>query len=196
MFLKIKEKLHKFLFPDHHKTIGNLNVAVSMTVDTLNKERETFKKQLESLQKEVQDELEKKPSMADLMRESLGLYTMNITDVDEDGLPKHFLNTDDKDKRNMYIAQLAQIQQLEVWPIMCQNHIDTQGNFIVRNADGELQMLSGRMTINGISLLKHEVKKGFEEYQEGRKPSEDFDPDETTEGIIINNLIEKNEHKN
>ena len=68
---------------------------------------------------------------------------------------------------------------------MCKNHIDTQGNYSFRNADGDLQMLAGRMSVNGIRLIQKDVEKGFLEYQEGRKPPEEFDEFETTEGIII-----------
>lgn len=130
-------------------------------------------------------ELPDNPILANLMRANLGLVPIDFTNIDEEGLPPHFLSTASKDTREMYITQLAQIQQLEVWDAMCKFHIDTQGNFSFRQADGELQMLAGRMSVNGISLLKNEVRKGFEEYTEGRKPPEEFDEFELGEGVII-----------
>ena len=43
---------------------------------------------------------------------------------------------------------------------------------------------SARFQISGISLVRDEVQKGFEEYMEGSKPKDDFDPtDHSTEGI-------------
>ena len=140
----------------------------------------------EKLKKEI-EELKKKPevSLADLMRDNLGLAVLDFNTVKEDGIPPHFLDTDKKDLRELYINQLAQIYQLEVFHAMCKNHIDTQGNYSFRNADGDLQMLAGRMSVNGIRLIQKDVEKGFIEYQEGRKPPEEFDEFETTEGIII-----------
>ncbi len=141
------------------------------------------------LRMEVIDLDKSKPTMADLMREMLGLTHLNFSDVDKEGVPKHFLDTE-KETRKMYISQLAQIQQLDVWQVMIKNHIDTQGNYSFRTADGELQMLAGRMSVNGISLVRDEVKKGYDEYMEGRKPKEEFDEFEVGEGIIINKLDE------
>lgn len=173
MIKKINKKIAEFLFPT---VINDLRYSA-------------FAKELEKIRLEEKiKELEKRPVpiMADLMRDSLGSYTVNATEVEKDGLPKHFLNIDDKDKRALYITQLAQIAEMEVWEAMWKNNIDIQANFVIRKADGELQILFGRGTINGISLLRDEVRRARAEYDEGRKPKEEFDEFETTEGITIN----------
>lgn len=180
MFKKIQKKMAVFFFP---RTIGDLRLRLlskDMEMDSREKKMQELLLELKALKKKEQSF-----SHADLLRANLGAYVVNLSAVEKDGFPKHFLDLTDKDKRALYINQLAQIFQMEVWDVMWKYHIDTQGNFIMRKADGDLQTLFGRATINGISLLRDEVQKGFDEYQEGRKPKDDFDPDEMTEGIII-----------
>ncbi len=127
------------------------------------------------------------PTMADLMRASLGIITVDFVHQ-ERGVPDHFLNlpdnTDGKAKRDMYIGQLYNIQQLEVWDAMIKNIIDTQGNFTLRIAKDDMEVFAGRMMIAGVSLLRDEVKRGFDEYVERSKPKDEFDAtDHSTEGI-------------
>jgi hypothetical protein len=175
MLKEIKNKIHNFLFKDKRDQIDSLKGLVAqMNIKLMESEKKPL------------------PKMADLMRDTMGLVMSDFSNVKEDGMPRHFLDIEDKSKRTLYINELAQIYQTEVWEVMCKNHIDTQGNFSFRQADGELQLLSGRMTVNGISLLRKEVKRGFEEWMDGRKAPEEFDEHETTEGININNIIDKN----
>lgn len=190
MFKKIKAKLHKLLFPSFDLELFTLRDEVIFNEEYI----KNTNKVMDLLRKEKS--VSKEPTLSDLTKKFLNGYEIDFFNVkrsddpEENGYPNHFLNIEDKDKRSMYIGQLAQIQTLEVWPVMLQYHINTQGNFIARKAEGDIQMLCGRMTMNGVSLLRNEVQKGFEEYQEGRKPPEDFDEHEVSEGIIISNIIE------
>lgn len=169
---KIKDKLHRLLFPLKEAEI------VSIT---------ELKVHLKDLEKNLRDSKNTpSPSLSDLMRETLGLVRLDFTNVDK-GITPHFLSSASKDKRTQYVNELHQIFQYEVWELMCKNHIDTQGNFSFRTADGELQMLAGRMSVNGIELIRQEVKRGHEEYLERSKPPEEFDKFETTEGVPIKN---------
>lgn len=175
----VTKKLAMFFFP---QTINDLRYSVLMKELTIERLKEEINEKETQLDKVL---MKPTPTMADLMRETLGSYTINANEVESDGLPKSFLSVEDKDKRTMYITQLAQIAQLEVWEVMCKNLIDIQANFVIRKADGELQIVFGRGSINGITLLRNEVRKGFAEYEDGRKPKEEFDEFETTEGITI-----------
>ncbi len=195
MFLeKIKTKLHKVLFPNFYIKIGDLNKEIEETNELLHAVEDNAKRiAIEKAQ--LQTKLENQPTMADLMRENLGLVTLDFSNAQEDGTPVHFLDLLSKDKRMQYINELHQIFQLEVWEVMCKNHIDTQGNFSFRKADGEIQNLAGRMSVNGISLLRNEVKKGHEEYVERSNPAnKDYEKDddeqfEVGEGIIIKDKV-------
>lgn len=186
MFIKKnKEKLHKFLFPEFNKKLEELRGQVIDLVDDREESQIRHQREQDELRHEVNEKTMTQPLLADLMRENLGIVKINFSNVPEDGIPNHFLDVEDQNKRTQYINELHQIFQFEVFHAMCQNHIDTQGNFSFRTADGELQMLAGRMTVNGISLIRNDVRKGHEEYMERSKPKEDFDEFETTEGIII-----------
>jgi hypothetical protein len=159
--------------------------------------RDSIKKNLKEVSEKYQTLLATRPSMADLMRQNLGTYKVNFSNVDKQGKPYDFLDEEriGKDTRLTFISQLAQIWGLEAFQAMCNYHIDAQGNFSFREADGEVQILAGRMTVNGISLIRNEVKEAFEEYMDKHTPQEDEeDEDEggekkTTTDIIIDSVI-------
>lgn len=186
MFQKIKDKIFKILFQQRWNEL----YISSSTFAGLSFDLTRAQNEIKILEKELKKYSIPPPTIADLMRANLGLEQIDFVNVDDKGHPPHFLNTELKETRDMYLAQLEQIWNLEVWHAMCKYHIDTQGNFSFREADGELQILAGRMSVNGISLLRNEVKKGHEEYADRSKPPEEFDEHELGEGII-NNIINK-----
>lgn len=172
MLKKIKEKLHKILFPSQAREIDFLSEQVDF---------------LESVIETEPTQKTPAPNMADLMRDSLKLITVDFVHQ-EKGVPNDFLNTSDdesgKELRKMYIGQLYQIQQMEVWKAMTQNMIDIQGNYTLRVAPTDMEVFAGRMMIGGISLVMEKVKQGYDEYMEGSKSPEEFDAtDHSTEGI-------------
>lgn len=190
---RIKTKLHSLLFPDQVKRTENLEKLYHHWKEAYDRKSTRVYSLEEKLDKKNKEPPKREPTIADLMRDTLGLEQVNFYDVEQStdpattALPKHFLNTDSKEKRAMYIAQLAQIQELEVWEVMCRYHIDYQGNYSFRKALTDMEVFSGRLSVNGISLLRNDVRKGHDEYVEGRKPKEDFDEFETTEGVPFKN---------
>lgn len=185
---KIQQQLHRFLFPRY------TNRLTELLADTILLKTETYK--LREVNKKLDTELKVMkttvtPSLADLMREVLGLEQLDFTNVvqSEDiktaGLPRHFLDTENKDKRAAYIAQLEEIYNTEVWHEMVKYHKNYQGNFSFRKALDDMQIFAGRMSVNGISLLQNDVQFGHDEYAERSKPPEEFDKFETTEGFTI-----------
>lgn len=177
--MNIKERAHRFLFPDFVKKYANMEYENIRLEQKIKRETEIG---------------ELKPTMADLMRESLNLITIDFSSAREDGLPRHFLDTDDKQKRSTYITQLASIWQMEGFQEMVKNHIDTQGNKSIRLAADDFQVWAGRFSINGISLIRNEVKAGYETWIEETKPKKDdpdFDPHQLDEGIIISDNEEE-----
>lgn len=168
----IKEKIYNFTFPEYKKTYDDLLLTYRIRGDLIKKQD----LQIGELELELIDLKQKPtPSMADLMREVLGITSLNIGVTETDGYPKHFLDTYTPAERDMLTAQLHQIQSLDVWKAMTKYHIDKQGNFIVKHADGDTQMLSGRMVIAGIRLIEDEVLAGHNEYLDRSKPPDEFD---------------------
>lgn len=181
----MKDKLHGILFPRYQTKIRAIVSEARRQKD----EAEGWKHQTEQqkqftgwkedrikvLEQQVKElENKPKPTMADLMREILG-GAVNFTDVESDGLPKHFLDTATPKEREMFIAQLHEIANLEVWGAMMRYNIDLQGNHIVRLAPDDIQASFARGTINGLSMLRNEVRKGSAEYVDRSKPPDKFD---------------------
>lgn len=218
-FKKILPKLHNYFFPIYAKKIAILKQKVGFQDGELASERIELIKTKEELKKlyyrmkaEEAKQFEKKPTMADLMRECLGLLPIDFTNVIESatpeeiarmspeevansnkdiGLPKDFLDTLDPKMRETYIAQLYQIWNMEVFNVMCKHYIDLQGNWTLKKAVDDMQLFAGRMSINGIYLIKNKVKDGHDEYKERSKAPEEFDEHELDEGFDITNLTNK-----
>lgn len=185
MLKDIKDKLHSFLFPRYQQKIRAIVFEARkykhnyhITATKLKELQGLFddrSAEVREIRRDM-DKLNVKPTIADLMNEILGSSSMNFSNTESDGYPKHFLDTLIPAQREAYVAQLHQIHNLEVWKDMTDYHTNVQGNFIARHAEDDTQMLCGRMTINGISLLKTDVDKGHLEYQDRSKPPDDFDP--------------------
>lgn len=218
---KILPKLHKFLFPRFHKesvfVADRYNDAVKEIERLKIQDRILTDTQLELKEKVIEiDKLRKilkvKPTMADLMRECLGLLPIDFTNVKTDstleermqmspeelekcdkeiGLPVDFLDTLHKDKRETYIAQLYQIWNMEVFSVMIDYYINLQANWSFKKAVDDMQLFAGRLSCNGIYLIKNKTKAGHDEYKERSKPPEEFDEHELDEGFDISNLTNK-----
>lgn len=183
----MKDKLHALLFPRYqekvraisrearkHKQAADSKDLHIQSMTEWRKKKEDELKHLESYIAGLQKSIDEKPAMADLMREILG-SPVNFTDVEADGLPRHFLETGTEKQRQMYVAQLHEISQLEVWPVMLRYHIDLQGNHIVRLSPDDIQSSFARGTINGFSMLRNEVRDGNAEYVDRSRPPDKFD---------------------
>ena len=177
MFKKIKQQLHKRFFPLQFNELVALRILTAVNIED--------KKQL---RQEIKDlKATPKALLSDIMKQSLGLITVDFVHQ-EHGVPNHYLNLPDtldgKAKRSMYITQLATIQGLEVWPVLMENLINTQGNYTLRLGQTDMDVFAGRFQISGISLVRDEVLNGFNEWMEKVGPKEEFDPtDNSTEGI-------------
>ncbi len=248
--LKIKTKLHKFLFPSQVKRIESLESIAGYhlaqkeiwqtrfnelnnkftdlektisnqgkSFDSINDEfklykkttrrvlaipdnsdilphmemiartRKEFLKTISDLNKEISILKEvPKPSMADLMRENLGVQRLNFNY--KDGIVPNFLAIINPIKRKTYINQLAICWQQEAFQELCKNFIDFHGNFAIRTSNTEQEDWAARMTINGICEVRDAVITAHEEYIEGSKPKEELTDDEkfgTTEGVPFKN---------
>lgn len=169
------------------KTIKNwiFNTFFSDKVELVNSLREEksywelkhAEMKAESAQLQQEYEAQKalpKPKMSDLMRDMLGLYTINIADVNKQGLPAHPLDAP-KQIRDHRIAQLATVFTNETFQILCNYLVDVQGNFMVRTANGDTQLSFGRGSINGIETIRSELSKAQMLYEEANSPPEEYD---------------------
>ncbi len=184
--MSIKDTLFRLLFRDKFMDLYHSKKNVEMLSDSLdnaNVDYTRLENEVIYLKKQLERKsgmILKEPTMADLMLERLKVYNIDFSNTVKTGenpwLPPHYLYDEtDEDTKKLLIAELNSIYSTSVWPKMIGYHINSQGNFTVRVADGEQQILAGRMTINGISLLDQDVRTGYNLYQESRKPEEEFD---------------------
>src|SRR6266403_3045694 len=98
--MNLREKLHKWLFPEQHRTMKDAESQREASWRKWSDEHEAFK---------AYRARQPNPSNADLMRESLGLMKLDFVNAQPDGLPRHFLDIDDVPKRTLYVSQLNEI---------------------------------------------------------------------------------------
>lgn len=167
------------------------------TVQSILNEKDKYSHEIFDLWKKVkslENELEpyKNRSVADVMKQELGILPIDFTNV-HNGAPMDFLNIEDKIKRQQYVAQLAQIYELEVFPVMIHYFINLQGNYSFRTATTDLEIFAGRMTVNGISLIRNKVKEGHDEFMEGRTGKDDDEEENHSspdDEIIISEVMQ------
>lgn len=175
----MKQRIHKFLFPVEYERVDNLTKDVVFLKADLKRRNQLIQ------------ELEKRPKFTTQnISEVLGTSVIDFVNVDKNGIAPKFLSNISPEKRKFLITQLAQIWQLEAFQMLCESHINSQGNFITRQAQDDLQMFCGRMIMKGVALVRDEVKEAFEEYQEGRDPDNKDYEKGSDESFEIGNGIE------
>ena len=173
----IREKIHKTLFPTYHRE-AITHIVTKTNFDIYYKQSQEKEEKIKQLNKEIEDlkQQNSKKSAERLLKYSISSDPIDFINVDQDGLPNHFLLIDDAKKRTMYISQLHEIYTLEVWHEMIKYYINAQANYTMRNNNKtETALLTGRAAINSIAELKYEVDKGHLEYVDRSKPPEEFD---------------------
>lgn len=118
-----------------------------------------------------------KSTLADLMRENLGLVPIDFSGVSKEGLPQHPFDAP-KQIRDHRIAQIASLHNNDSFQLLCKYLIDVQGNYSMRNALTWEQDMFGRASINGISVVMAEISKAQALYEEANSPPDDYDEHE------------------
>lgn len=157
----MKEKLFKWLFPEKTKEIEVLKQKVYIG----QKDREYWK-----------ELYEEKPTMADLMRDSLGLPMIDFINVDKDGEPPHYLHGLDEDKRAIFIGELSNIYRKPEFKAVINYWTNLFGNYAVRNADKDPQ--PGRYGINGVACIRKSFESAHKEFVAMNSPEEGKEEDE------------------
>lgn len=151
--MKIQERLHKLLFPSKVKSYENLV------------------RLLKTNQEEYVKERINKPTNADLMRENLGSLVLDFTKNPD------YLEGIDEAERKDRIVQANELYKNKMFGIIYEHLVNKQGNFTLKQAINDAQIFTGRMSINGMTLLKNEVDRCHMLFEEMVIP-EQFDPQE------------------
>ena len=108
-----------------------------------------LEKEKEELLKRIRD-----PNYADLMRDNLGSLKINLTDRNP-----FYLDGISEEKRMAMITQANEIYKNEMFETIVNYLINAQGNYILKEAQNDVQIFAGRFNINGLTLFRKEVER-------------------------------------
>lgn len=167
----IKEKLFKILFPSKVEIIENLGKFDEIRVKAQNK---CVDQEYEILQ--LKKQLKQKPSLADLMRDSLGLPMVEFDNVDQEGMPPSYLDGLTDTERKNYVADLELIYNNKKFYQVVSYIINLFGNNSLRKATDE-NGKNGKIAIVAIDTLMRKFKEAHDEHIANRRSAGDeFDP--------------------
>ena len=184
--MRQENKLFKFLFPEKFRLLENSEVLLQRA-DTLRKVREAIKtpqgadviKHSEEIYRLSQLQ---KPSLADLMRDSLGLPMIDFVNVDESGLPKHpFKNLSDIERRS-YVFSLDQVYTNRNYHEVMDYCINLLGNKAVLAQSEEARHTAG-LGIVALKMFREIFKDAHDMAEEFKKNKDGLSDDEALEII-------------
>ena len=161
----MKEILFKWLFPKKHEKMRSMEFDLELF--ELQKSHEQY---YESSQ-------DKKPSMADLMRDSIGLPMVDFINTDTEGYPTHFMAHMKPEERKVAVSKLHNIYKDELFMSVLDYWINMFGNHSIRKGSADITD-SGRFGINGIAMIRKELEKASTEFTADMKPEEEYDEHE------------------
>jgi len=168
----IKEKLFKILFPEKVLQIETLEDLIETQNETILKVTDG----VASIRKELEDIRDREPSLADLMRDSLGLPMVDFSNVDENGMPPSYLDGLTDTERKNYVADLELIYNNKKFHEVVSYIINLFGNNSLRKATDE-NGRNGKIAIVAIDTLMRKFKEAHDEHVANRKiAGDDFDP--------------------
>lgn len=88
-----------------------------------------------------------------------------------DGIEKEKMSSAE---RKEYVARSA-VAYKDIVEGKIAKFIKAQEDFIIYNAENEMQLIFGRATINGLSILKEDFENDLLEDQDNKTPQESFD---------------------
>lgn len=157
-----KEKLFRFLFPNKYGQLSRLKADF----DLVKEEAKT-----------VREALNDRPTISDLMRDSLGLPMIYFDDVDEEGKPPHYLKDLTKEEREHWVADLTSIKENEHFQTVVSYVINLFGNHSLQVAEEE-NMKNGRYAIVGMRTFLKEFEEAENEHLSNKKQKEEFNKHE------------------
>jgi hypothetical protein len=166
--MNLTDKIHKILFPSKASEIEDL---FSREIEAL----QTSKKWKE-LSLEFKEKLDVQPTMADLMRDVLGLPMIDVVKVGKDVAPKHFLEGLSPKSRLQKLARLKEAAENPVLQEVMSYWMNRHGNLALRTSPLENKKMEAAIfSINGISCIRKELTNAIKEVKEGREPPKPFD---------------------
>ena len=153
----MKEKLFKILFPGKFELL------------------EAYEKDFNVRVAELEKKAKERPSMADLMRDSIGLPMIDFSNVNEYGRPPSYMSGLGEVERKNYIASLVAIYRDPKFQAVYNYVNNVLGNHTVQVFDDD-KMKTGRYAIIGVKAFMKEFEKAISEHTTGVKSDEEWDP--------------------
>lgn len=162
----MKEKLFKWLFPKEYEKRDKTIISLEEIIKQDGREITKLRIQVEQLKRS-------QPKMADLMRDSLGLPTLDFSNVDKEGYPPHYLKGMTEKQRKSFIGELSAIHAKPEFQTVLNYWINMFGNHAIRNADKDPQ--PGRYGINGVAMIRKSFEEANKEFVDSMQPEDEED---------------------
>ena len=145
--MNIKNRMFKIMFPSKASLIEKIT-HYNTELSSINRNLRTSNKL-------------PKPTQGDLMRDCLGIQTIDFDNVDKEGNAIHYLSGLSPDERLAFQGELNSVYKKKEFQAVISYWINMFGNHAVRNADGD--SAPGRYGINGVTMIKRSLEKAHNE---------------------------------
>ena len=164
----MKDKLFKWLFPNKAHKIVELKHELKLSWDDV----DALSARVAQLEKQP------KPTMADLMRDNLGLPMLDYSNVDALGVPVHYLDRLTREERAMKVASLSNLHQNDTLQELFAHMKNVFGNHSVRNALNDAEKYSGMFSLNGVKMIENELETAHAEFMTNNKANKEYFDDQ------------------
>lgn len=136
-------------------------------------------KELEAVIVSLRNELtalrrQPKPSMADLMRESLGIL-VDFSSVDDNGLPPHYLKGLNEDEHRNFIIDAERVYENKSYQAVARYMVNLFGTAAIYKEDKD-QMKYGQVAVVAFNNLRKQFEDMHKEFLLLNQKKEEFDP--------------------
>ena len=103
------------------------------------------------------------------------LIMMDFVDVDESGLPPHYLKDLTVDERKNFVADMERFYYDERFNKVINYVINVLANYSFQKEPDEMKMRNGRYAVIGVRTLMKQFEEMHSEYLDSKKKEDDFD---------------------
>lgn len=161
----MKETLFKLLFPSEYEKKQEYKARIEhlrSSVSSAEEENDILKQ-------------EPKATLADLMRENMALLPHSFTSTDDPSNPFEGLN---KETYDIKVHELNMVFHNAAFNQLLEYLTNKQFHYTMTRATSDAEIYAGRFNINGLALIKSNLNKYHNIYEEAIKPPDSYDEHE------------------
>lgn len=123
---------------------------------------------------DLKQQIEKRPTPGDAFKEILGLPVLRFDNVDEEGMPPHYLNVLDESSRKTFVSEMENIYQSPRFRSLINYIINMLGNTGIRSSDKD-SVRNGAIAVISVGMVYKELDNMHREFLSYSKREETFD---------------------